>query len=186
MGDPIVVISGAPAAGKTTLAVPLARELGWPLLSKDRIKETLYDELGLPRTRRRSKRIGAASFEVLYALVDHMPSVVVETHWHPHISGPRLQGIGRPLLEISCRCSREERINRLGSRPRHPGHLEGRLNLLPGWVKHRVPLGFEEPIGLGGPLLELDTAHPVDIAAVAGWVRATSREIVADPSEDQG
>jgi predicted kinase len=37
----LVYVSGAPGSGKTSLAVPLAAELGYPLLSKDRIKEVL-------------------------------------------------------------------------------------------------------------------------------------------------
>jgi hypothetical protein len=41
----VVLVSGAPGAGKTTLAVPLAAELGFMLLRKDRIKETLHDAL---------------------------------------------------------------------------------------------------------------------------------------------
>jgi hypothetical protein len=32
-------------------------------------------------------------------------------------------------------------------------------------------LGHEEPLHLGGPLLEVDTVHPIDAAQVAGWVR---------------
>lgn len=45
----IVLVSGAPGAGKTTIAQPLAEALGFPLLSKDHIKETLYDSLnGIP------------------------------------------------------------------------------------------------------------------------------------------
>ncbi len=42
----IVIVSGAPGAGKTTLAPPLAAALGLPLFAKDTIKETLYDLLG--------------------------------------------------------------------------------------------------------------------------------------------
>jgi predicted kinase len=44
----LVYVSGAPGSGKTSLAVPLAAELGYPLLAKDRIKETLHDALGAP------------------------------------------------------------------------------------------------------------------------------------------
>ncbi len=42
----VVLVTGAPGAGKTTLAVPLAAELGFALLAKDRIKETLAETLG--------------------------------------------------------------------------------------------------------------------------------------------
>jgi hypothetical protein len=44
----VVFVSGAPGAGKTSLAVPLAAELGFALVRKDRIKETLHDGLGAP------------------------------------------------------------------------------------------------------------------------------------------
>ena len=37
----LVYVSGAPGAGKSSLAVPLAAELGYPLLYKDKLKETL-------------------------------------------------------------------------------------------------------------------------------------------------
>lgn len=42
----VVYVSGAPGARKTSLAVPMAVELGSALLTKDRIKETLHDALG--------------------------------------------------------------------------------------------------------------------------------------------
>ena len=175
MNGPLVVISGAPGSGKTTLARPLAERLDWPLLAKDVIKEVLYDELGTPRTRRRSKRLGSAAFEVLYALVDATPRAVLETHWHPQLSVPRLLAMERPLLEVSCRCDRSVRVARLGTRERHPGHLESRLNLVPTWLKERMPLGYEEPLGLGGPLLEVATDAPVDVDEVASWVRSHVR-----------
>ncbi len=41
----VVLVSGAPGAGKSTLAGPLAAELGFALLTKDQIKETLHDAL---------------------------------------------------------------------------------------------------------------------------------------------
>ena len=44
----LVYISGAPGAGKTSLAGPLAAELGYALITKDTIKETLHDALGAP------------------------------------------------------------------------------------------------------------------------------------------
>src|ERR1700761_910070 len=62
----VVFVSGAPGAGKSTLAVPLAAELGFPLVSKDQIKETLHDALGSPPADMIwSQRLGAAAMELL-------------------------------------------------------------------------------------------------------------------------
>jgi predicted kinase len=43
----VVLVSGVPGAGKSTLAGPLAAELGFALLAKDTIKEVLADALGV-------------------------------------------------------------------------------------------------------------------------------------------
>jgi predicted kinase len=43
MPDHLIVLNGMAAAGKTTLARPLAAALGIPLVSKDAIKEALGD-----------------------------------------------------------------------------------------------------------------------------------------------
>lgn len=45
MSPTLLVVSGLPAAGKTTLAAPLARALGWPLVTKDDYKGLLYAHL---------------------------------------------------------------------------------------------------------------------------------------------
>ena len=41
----LVHVSGKPGAGKSSLAFPLAAELGYSLLTKDLIKEMLHDVL---------------------------------------------------------------------------------------------------------------------------------------------
>lgn len=45
-GRSVVLVSGSPGSGKTSVAVPLAAELGFTLLGKDRIKEVLDDAVG--------------------------------------------------------------------------------------------------------------------------------------------
>jgi predicted ATPase len=60
----LVYVSGAPGSGKTSLAVPLAAALGYALLAKDRIKETLHDALGAPGPDLAwSRRLGGAAME---------------------------------------------------------------------------------------------------------------------------
>ena len=42
----LVVVTGPPASGKTSLARTLARELGLPWIGKDALKEPLYEVIG--------------------------------------------------------------------------------------------------------------------------------------------
>jgi pantothenate kinase-related protein Tda10 len=44
---PLIVVSGAPGTGKSTIAAALGAALRFPVLSLDPIKETLADVLGL-------------------------------------------------------------------------------------------------------------------------------------------
>jgi len=65
----LVYVSGAPGAGKTSLAGPLAAELGYALITKDTIKETLHDALGAPDADLAwSRRLGGAAMELLWRL----------------------------------------------------------------------------------------------------------------------
>src|SRR5438552_4231834 len=68
-GNRIVIVTGAPCTGKTTLGKRLADDLQLPFLSKDRIKETLFDTLGWS-DREWSRKLGAATMEVLYSFME--------------------------------------------------------------------------------------------------------------------
>ena len=73
-GRRVVLVSGAPGSGKTSLAAPLAAELGLALLRKDRIKETLHDGLGAPEPDLAwPRRLGGAAMELLWALAADAP-----------------------------------------------------------------------------------------------------------------
>jgi Ni2+-binding GTPase involved in maturation of urease and hydrogenase len=81
----LVYVSAAPGSGKTSLVVPLAAELGYALLAKDRIKETLHDAFGAPEPDLAwSRRPGGAAMELLSALAAHAPAVVIEANFRPY------------------------------------------------------------------------------------------------------
>jgi predicted kinase len=168
----VVLVSGAPGAGKTTLAGPLAAELGFALVGKDRIKETLHDALGAPESGLTwSQRLGAAAMEVLWALAADAPAVVIEANFPPrssYVRGRILALSARPV-EVNCVCPAGEAARRLAARTagRHPVH-----------VVHGLPpealAEFDRPVGIG-EVVAVDTTRPVDVAALADRVLAGLR-----------
>jgi predicted kinase len=74
----LVIVSGLPATGKSSLAETLRDELGWPLFTKDRFKELLYD-VANPQatdiTREDSRVIGQQAI----ALLSHVARELLET-----------------------------------------------------------------------------------------------------------
>ena len=66
-----VLITGIPAAGKSTLAGYLGEQLNLPVLSKDRVKELLYDTVGF-RSRAEKVRLGIAAMEIMYYAAEQL------------------------------------------------------------------------------------------------------------------
>ena len=171
-----ILVNGLPAAGKTTLARVLARQLGLPLFSKDTIKEAHADVLGTERAgwqqRRWNKAIGAAASETLWALLADAPAgAVLESTWPAGVRHFVVQGLARagnpPAAEIWCDTPLETARQRFEARhPRHPIHGD----LLTDdewefWRRTAMPLAV-------GPILRVDTTRPVDAQAITDWVLA--------------
>jgi predicted kinase len=164
----IVYVSGKLGAGKTSLAVPLAAGLGYSLVIKDLVKETLHHALHVPGEgeidRDWSLRLGAASFELLFALAAHAGDMVIEANFHPHsdLERDRLRGLGGSVVEVHCACPAEVAVARYNARPRHEIHTK------------EMTLAdmerYDRPVGVGS-LITVDTTAPVDVAAVAAEVR---------------
>lgn len=173
----LIVVGGHPGSGKTMVARALAAALGFPLLSKDVIKEALFDSLGWS-DRDWSRRLGTAAVAVLFrqleALLAARQSCVIESVFRADEDGPRLRALcaQHDILPFELRCVADgallvERIRaRVAAGERHPGHVdETTVVALEGLLRAGPPA----LLGLGGPCRTLDTSDPgaLDLSELA-------------------
>lgn len=158
-----VLIGGWPASGKTTLARALAPELGFTYLAKDDIKEALMDVLGVPSDVESSRTLGRAAVHATLRAARECRPAVLDSTWFPE-SLPLVHQLEGPFVEIRCRAPLELVRRRYRVRARDSRHLDHVRDEHELWGQDVAPLGV-------GPLLEVDTAVPVDTPAVADHVR---------------
>lgn len=60
-----ILVTGIPAAGKSTMAKAMSEKLKLPVISKDSIKELLFDHVGF-RSREEKVKLGLAGMEIMY------------------------------------------------------------------------------------------------------------------------
>ncbi|MDL2293663.1 ATP-binding protein [Ruminococcaceae bacterium OttesenSCG-928-D13] len=66
-----ILIAGMPASGKTTFAASLSKALDLPMVSKDRIKELMYDHIGYT-THAEKVKLSTAATGVLYYFAESL------------------------------------------------------------------------------------------------------------------
>ena len=64
----IIVLSGMPATGKSTLCKEMTREFGYPVIEKDAIKEELFDTVGFDSYHQKRALDHAANAVVIHAV----------------------------------------------------------------------------------------------------------------------
>ena|SRR5712691_1033992 len=176
----LIVISGPPCAGKTTLAQLLGERFAWPVMGKDTPKELLFDTLGW-QDRERSRAFGRASIALLFQFVDTQltarRSCIIESNFRADVDGPRFLALRERhafvAMHVNCFADGNVLLERFKQRSesteRHPGHRD-QLNY--DELRPIVSAGRMEPLSIGGPVggpvLEIDTTtfDTVDLAAV--------------------
>lgn len=178
----VIVVSGAPGTGKSTIAAALAADLRWPVLALDAIKETLADVLGLG-DEDWSNRIGDAAAEVVFRLSAQFPDVVAEGWWR---GARRERALGEfaGAVEVFCRCDPQLVAGRMRARHgagRHPIHRDV---INPSLLDRVTALAATvTPMGLGASLVTVDTGQP---GASASAIAAVTAELSRPSSNSPG
>jgi len=153
----LVIVGGAPATGKTTLAQELGRALALPVITKDDIKESLAApfETG---DRAWSRQLGIAAYGVLFTVAERIlrsgHGLVLESNFRRDVSDVQLRTLAAlaPTVVIVCRTPHaRQRFGERAARGRHRVHVDDAV--LEEWDGDDA----EFQIDIGTPHLVVDT-----------------------------
>lgn len=177
-----ILVTGIPAAGKSTIAQTLAKNLKLPVVSKDSIKELLFDCVGF-RSREEKVNLGTGSMEIMYYVAGQLMEAglpfILENNFEyvsEHGMKALLEKYQYPVLTIvlfgKYQVIYQRFLERNASPDRHRGHVVN--DCYPekendGTEKpHRIQLSYEEFVqgirrrgfedfSVGGERLKVDT-----------------------------
>ncbi len=108
----IVLVSGIPASGKTTFAKELSRRKNMLYISKDEVKEILFDAVGFA-SRKEKVALGDASINMVYYFAERIMArglpLIIENNFENHSA----EGIRR-LIRSGRLLTRAGRIQATG------------------------------------------------------------------------
>ena len=178
----LVVVTGPPASGKSRLARDLATDLEIPFLSKDELKERLYEVFGSGDAveERVERAARAILFSVTGSELTAGVSVLVESNFDADSDVEPLRRLGEEhaavrLVQVHCGGPADRIVEgfaeRSGSGSRHPGHDDSPEDA--DEVRRKLEAGLWDPLELPGELIALDAVTAeVDRQDLATQVRA--------------
>lgn len=181
----LILVSGLPASGKTSLAEEIGKALALPVINKDAIKELLFDTLGWS-SRDWSKKLGGASMEVLWFIAERHTrahsSIVLESNFVKEFADSQIAKLRAEwpvrVIEVHCTADREVLVERYRKRAedgeRHPGHMEWDEGDMEKDLIPQIRGAKDLTLGQTDALIEVDTTdfEALDIPSVVEQVRS--------------
>ena len=131
----LIIVTGMPGSGKTTLAKQISSKFSLPLIEKDIIKELLFDSLGWSN-REWSKKLGTATYDLMDYFVEQQlsnkRSIIIESNFKPEFDNLKFQQwkntYNYKIIQVVCSADNEILYERFMARAksgeRHPGHVD--------------------------------------------------------------
>lgn len=169
----IILITGMPGTGKTTLGTALSARYHLAFISKDALKDRMFDNLGWS-DKAWSLQVSAASHRIMDYLIDEElragHSIIVESNFKRQIDSQRFrkfqQTYGCNIVQILCWAEGEtvfqRFMRRMGTPARHEGHVEA---ISPERIRQEfiAANGKDAPLDIDGLTVEFNTT---DLAAL--------------------
>lgn len=169
--QPLLLVTGVPGAGKTTLGAALASALAVPFLSLDSVKEALYDPGTGDVDRHRLRLAAEEEISTRLGVIDG--GVVVDIWVAPGRDTDRvaalLRELDRNVIELICRVPPAVAVARYLRRQRSGPHLppdDATLQRIRDATDVLAPLGV-------GRCIELDTSRPVNVDQLVERLRSS-------------
>ena len=175
----LIVVTGSPATGKSTLAHILADKINCPLLSRDQFKEGLINTLGLSHSqlnRSVDLQVYETFFETIELLISKRISLVVEAAFQDKLWRPKLLNLLQQaeikiiICKTAIALTKARFANRLSDFPeREKFHGDQSLQ------EEQLASMIEnyQPVNLDVPTLQVDTTQQYEpgIEEIINFIR---------------
>ena len=173
----LVLMSGAPGSGKTTLARLLSQKMGLYHLERDSLK------LGIEFTSHsspanRSKTVVPIYFELVANMLALRISIIADGSHYAGKTEKDLQRFGAVATVVNIHCHAANHHERFLRRVAAEAHEQ------PGWLPEHLPditaiyQQTREPLAHGYETLEVDTTteeYEPSLAVIVAWIMARAR-----------